>query len=82
MKGKMSFHDFKNLLQHEQYDLVFTKGDFINYYLKGEIRYALYSLYTFFVEIEYNVSLNRILNLETFEEGLLLDKYWINTDLK
>jgi len=54
----------------------------INYLLYQTEVVALYSLFKFFVEIEYNVSLNRILNLEAFEEGILLDKYWITTDLK
>jgi hypothetical protein len=82
MEEKLSFYDFKNLPPHEQYDLVFTQGDFINYYLKGEIRYVLYSLIKFFVEVEYNVSENKILNLVAFEEGKLLDRYWILTDLQ
>jgi hypothetical protein len=81
MEGKLSFHDFKNLAQHEQYDLVFTQGDFINYYLKGETRYALYSLFNCFVEIEYQVANNTITNLISFEDGVLLDRYWIITDL-
>ncbi|MAB38701.1 MAG: hypothetical protein CL528_01940 [Aequorivita sp.] len=81
MERKLSFHDFKNLAQQEQYDLVFTQGDFINYYLKEEIRYVLYSLFKFFVEVEYNVSKNKISNLIAFEEGKLLDRYWILTEL-
>ncbi|SRX74749.1 hypothetical protein [Aequorivita antarctica] len=81
MNSNFSIIDFNKLNQHEQYDLVFSKGDFVNYYLKGEVRYALYSLCKSFVEVEFNVSRNRILNLRAFEEGLLLDKYWITTDL-
>ena len=81
MERKISFQDFKNLAQHEQYDLVFTQGDFINYYLKGGTRYALYSLFIFFVEIEYNIRKNKILNINAFEDGKLLDKYWVLTDL-
>jgi len=80
MDVKISFHDFKNLPQQEQYDLVFTQGDFINYYLKGEIRYVLYGLFKFFVEVEYNVSKNKISNIIAFEEGKLLDRYWILTE--
>jgi hypothetical protein len=75
MERNLSINDFNILTQHEQYDLVFTKGDFVNYYLKGATRYALYSLFKFFVEVEYNVSRNRIINLKAFEEGMLLDKY-------
>lgn len=81
MEEKLSFYDFKNLSPHEQYDLVFTQGDFINYYLKGETRYALYSLFNFFMEIEYNIRKNKILDINAFEDGKLLDRYWVLTDL-
>lgn len=81
MEEKLSFQDFKDLAQNEQYDLVFSQGDFINYYLKGETRYALYSLFNFFVEIEYNVRKNKILDIIAFEDGKLLDRYWVLTDL-
>lgn len=77
---KKNLH-YKSLVPNEQYDLVFTQGDFINYYLKGEIRYVLYGLFKFFVEVEYNVSKNKISNLIPFEEGKLLDRYCILTEL-
>jgi hypothetical protein len=82
MKKNLSINEFNTLIQHDQYDLVFTKGDFVNYYLKRETRYALYSLFKFYVEVEYNISKNKISNLIAFEEGKLLDRYWILTDLK
>lgn len=50
-------------------------------YLKGDSRFALYSLFNFFVEIEYQVATNTITNLIPFEDGVLLDRYWIITDL-
>lgn len=64
------------------YDLEFTKGDFVNYYLRGETRYILYSLFNFFVEVEFNITQNKIMNLIVFAEGRVLDRYWILTDLK
>lgn len=82
MNKNLSIIDFNKLNKHEQYELVFTKGDFIDYFLKKTTRYALYSLYIFFVEIEYDVTNNKIVNLEAFDKGKLLDRYWILTDLK
>ncbi len=82
MDKKISNNTFKKLTQHEQYDLVFTRGNFVDYYLKGETRFALYSIFKFFVEVEYNVPKNKIINLITFEDGKLLERYWILTDLK
>ncbi len=78
----MDLQEYNRLSQHNQYDLVFIKGGFINYYIKGEARYALYSLFNFFVEVEYNASKNKILNLIVFDDGKLLDRYLILTDLK
>ena len=82
MDKKISINTFKKLTQQEQYDLVFTKGDFVNYYLRIETRYILYSLFNFFVEVEFNITQNKILNLIAFEDGKLLERYWILTDLK
>lgn len=79
---KYSIREFNSLTQHEQYDLVFTKGDFVDYYIKKETRFSLYALYTFFVEVEYDVPRNKVVNLIAFNEGKLLDRYWIVTDLK
>lgn len=81
MNKNISLNTFNNLTQHEQYDLVFTKGDFINYYLKNETRFALYSLFTFFAQVEYNFKENKIENLIAFNDGKLLNRYWILTDL-
>ncbi len=81
MKNSFTLSKFNELKTHDKYDLVFTQGDFINYYLKGETRYALYSLFNFFVEIEYNVRKNKILDIIAFEDGKLVDKYWVLTDL-
>ncbi|SDX31933.1 hypothetical protein SAMN05216556_12452 [Aequorivita viscosa] len=44
--------------------------------------FTLYSLFKFFVEVEYNRTKNKIINLIAFEEGKLLERYWILTDLK
>lgn len=82
MEKNISLNSFNNLTQHEQYDLVFTKGNFINFFLKNETRFVLYSLFTFFVQVEYNGQENKIKNLIGFNDGKLLDRYWILTDLK
>lgn len=81
MKKKISISTYNNLTQLEKYDLVFTKGNFVNYYLKSHTRFALYSLFMFFVEIEYSIPQNKILKLVAFVNGKLLDRYWILTDL-
>lgn len=71
----MKLEKFKALLEHDQYDITFKEGDFIEYWLNGNQRFALYAVYKFYVEVEYNVSENRIVKLIGFEEGKLVDKY-------
>ena len=70
-----TLEQYNNLESDEQHNLVFTKGYFVDYYIKEEKRYSLYSLFNFFVEVEYSLLIFKILSLETFEEGRLLDTY-------
>ncbi len=81
MKRNISIKSFNRLTVHEQYDLVFTQGKFVNYFIKGRSRFALYSIFNFFVEIEYHITTNTLKNLIPFEDGVLLDRYWVITDL-
>ena len=71
----MTLQAFNKLELFKQYDLVFTQGDFLEYWFDEPKRYALYSLFMFFVEIEYNRLDNKIIGLVSFEEGKLLNKY-------
>lgn len=71
----LSLYEFKLLSDHDQYDLVFTKGQFIDSLIKGNARFALYALYKFFVEIEYDSVSNKIVNKVSFISGQKLDRY-------
>jgi len=69
--------------EEQQYDLVFQAGEFLTYRLKLNRRFALYALYRFFVEIEYDVKSNKIVNKVSFISGEKLVLYsnlpkWIN----
>tara|TARA_R110002012_G_scaffold235104_1_gene408940 strand:+ start:4914 stop:5147 length:234 start_codon:yes stop_codon:yes gene_type:complete len=77
MNGNLSIIDFNKIREHKQYDRVFTKGIFVNFYLKILSLYAFYLLFKFFVEKEFNLIQNKILNLIPIEEGKLLGRYWI-----
>ena len=71
----MTISEFRSLSDYDKYDLTFNKGVFIEYFIKGHQRYALYSLYKFYVEVEYDVTANKIKKLISFEDGKLLSKY-------
>lgn len=70
-----SLYEFKLLPDHDQYDLVFTQGEFITQLEVGGSRFALYALYRFFVEIEYDIAKNDIIGKRSFISGELLNKY-------
>lgn len=64
--SKLTFYEFTQLSEHDQYDITFREGDFVEAREINGSRYALYKLYNFFVEVEYNISLNKIINIVSF----------------
>jgi len=71
----ISLREFEMLSEHERYDITFTEGVFIEYWIEGDTRFALYAVFMFYVEVEYNTTENKIKNMISFDDGLLLDKY-------
>lgn len=75
VKQFMTLYDFKLKSDHEQYDIVFTQGDFVDYHIEESKRFALYSLFKFFVEIEYDLRSNEVTGKTSFVEGAILNRY-------
>lgn len=73
--NELSLHEYQKLTDHDKYDLVFKQGVFIDVYIKSDSRFALYSLFTFFVEVEYQVSQNKIIGIDYFIDGDKLERY-------
>lgn len=71
----MTLYEFKLLEEEKQYVITFNKGTFLEYYLETNRRFALYAVDRFFVEVEYDISNNKIINLKSFIEGAILDRY-------
>lgn len=71
----LSLYDFKLLTDHEQYDLVFSEGTFIDTLIEDNTRYALYAVDLFFVEIEYDVARNKIVGKTSFVTSDKLNSY-------
>lgn len=71
----MTIKEFDKLSEHERYDITFNQGDFIEYWIERNQRFALYAVFMFYVEVEYNTEENKIKNLISFDDGELLDKY-------
>ncbi|AZA53897.1 hypothetical protein EG348_13240 [Chryseobacterium sp. G0201] len=51
---ELSFYEFTQLTQREQYDLVFTKGEYIDSSVKNDVKFVLYKLYSFHLGAIYN----------------------------
>tara|TARA_B100000929_G_scaffold263539_1_gene229438 strand:+ start:97 stop:264 length:168 start_codon:yes stop_codon:yes gene_type:complete len=51
------------------------KNIFINYYIEDPIRYALYAVDRFFVEIAYDSTIHSIIHFVSFIEGDKLNRY-------
>ena len=66
MDKDISFFEFTQLAQEEQFHLVFTQGKFIEALEKERLKYVQYQLYNFFVEVIYNHKDNKIIGLNSF----------------
>lgn len=71
----MGIYDFRNKTTHEQYDIIFTQGQFIDTVTSNDIKYALYAVSMFWVEVEYHAPSNKILKCTPFVSGDKLNKY-------
>ena len=56
--ARRTLYMFKLLSDHQQYDVIFTEGTFIDALIEENTRYALYAVDLFFVELEYDVASN------------------------
>ncbi|MPL55006.1 hypothetical protein SDC9_00473 [bioreactor metagenome] len=66
MNSFISFYEFTQLSQQEQYYLVFTQGAIIGINETDKSKFILYKLYNFFVEVLYNTLDNKIIGLTSF----------------
>ena len=71
----MGIYEFMMLSKHDQYDTVYTKGQFVDTVTKDDIKYALYAVSMFWVEVTYKAATNKILKCAPFVHGHALDKY-------
>ncbi|WP_339727790.1 hypothetical protein [Maribacter stanieri] len=71
----MGIYDFNILSNHEKYDTVFTKGQYVDSVKDGRITYVLYALSYFWVEVMYENKINKILEIGTFVSGETLNRY-------
>lgn len=61
-----SFYNYTNLRDESQYDILFTKGVYVSDRTLGEFKFVLYKLFGFYVEVTYEVDLNKIISKTVF----------------
>lgn len=74
-KRNFTLDQFLKLPKQEQYAVIFEDGIFVEKRKEKNKIYALYSLYLFFVELEYGNKENIIVAKYAFESGTKLDRY-------
>ncbi|MEG1592503.1 MAG: hypothetical protein RR391_16700 [Chryseobacterium sp.] len=63
----ISYYDFKNLPMQSQYEFVLTEGKIISETSKDGLKFVLYELSSFSVEIVYKTINNKIEGLSVFQ---------------
>jgi len=63
---QLSFYEFSQLTEEQKYSLIFTEGESIDSSIKNDVRYALYKLYSFYVEVIFDSAENKIVSITSF----------------
>ena len=63
----ISYYDFKNLPDQTQCDIVMNLGHLMNETIKDELKFVLYEVSSFSVEIVYNKNNNRIAAMNVYQ---------------
>lgn len=70
MTEKISFFDFTILPEEQQFELIFNNGEYIDFREVGVHRFVLYKLYSFFVELQYDILQNSSVNKVVFQNEI------------
>ncbi|SHG08749.1 hypothetical protein SAMN02787073_3511 [Chryseobacterium vrystaatense] len=70
----ITYYDFKNLSKESQYKLVSAEGVVISETHKNKLKFILYKLSSFSVEIVYNVSNEKMEGLNVFQNNAAYEK--------
>lgn len=78
MSRRITLNKFLSLPDREQFDVIFTLGDFLEIRQQENRRFVLYSVEQFFVELEYDMKIKKIIQKKAFVSGEILNKYSAN----
>lgn len=69
------------LKEHDQVMLLADKGEYVVTYDNGGTKFVLYSLSTFFLELEQDKATKKMVGRRIFQSGLQLEKYLPDTPI-
>lgn len=72
----MTMYEYFMLREHDQIMTRVDKGEYVATYDNGGTEFALYSLSTFFFELERDKATKKIVGRQIFKSGYQLEKYF------
>ena len=75
MSLKVTLNEFLALPRDKQFDAIFTIGDYLETRTQDNSQVILYAVDRFFVELYFDPKINKINNINAFENGKNLNKY-------
>jgi len=74
-------YEYFMLKEHDQVMLLADKGEYVATYDNGGTKFVLYSLSTFFLELEQDKATKKLVGRRIFQSGLQLEKYLPDTPI-
>ncbi len=71
----MGIYEIKVLPDNEKYDITFTKAQFVDKAIKGNIKYVIYAFSYFMDELKYCSLSNKIKGIFSFMSDAKLNRY-------
>ena len=71
----MTLNEFIMLSEDGQWATVYSMGKSLDIVIEGNSKYVLYAIDKFFVEVEWNIETEEIVDKRVFKLGDTLDRY-------
>ncbi|WP_282069203.1 hypothetical protein [Olleya namhaensis] len=71
----MTLYEYNALDLNNRMEIVNNKGTYLDTHAELTERCLLYAIDMFFVEVVYDIELNKIIDIHSFKTGHLLNKY-------
>ena len=73
--ASMGIYDYELLKENKKADMLWEKGTFLSSRAEGKMKYNLYALWSFYVEVFYDPEKNKMTKFRTFKSITPLEPY-------